>query len=182
MSRNYKFWDQEKPYFISFATVNWIDVFTRTEYKNIIVDSINYCIEKKGLVVFAWVIMTNHIHMIIGTEGDKMENIIRDLKKNTSKLLIKTIKENTRESRSEWMLTLFKNAAQINSNNVNYQFWQQHNQPIELYNNYLIEQKLDYLHNNPVKAGIVFNACDYIYSSANDYAGENGFVKVTLIN
>jgi putative transposase len=181
MSRNYKFRDQGKPYFISFATVYWIDVFIRPVYKEILVESINYCIKEKGLLVYAWVIMSSHVHMIIGTRKDKMQDIIRDLKKYTSKTITKAIEDNSIESRREWMLWMFKRAGIKNGNNKNYQFWQQHNKPIELDNNKIIEQKLDYLHNNPVEEGIVYEAHDYKYSSAIDYAGGKGFVSVEIL-
>lgn len=181
MSRNYKILDQQTPYFITFGIVNWIDVFTRALYRNILVDSINYCIDQKGLVVYAWVIMTNHVHMIIGTDGDKMQDIIRDLKKFTSKKILKAIEENPKESRREWMLGMFEAAGKKNSNNKKYQFWQQHNHPIALTDNRIIDQKLTYLHNNPVKAEIVIEDYEYKYSSAIDYADGRGLVKVTLL-
>ena len=181
MSRNYKFRDQEKPYFISFATVYWIDVFIRSVYKDLIVESMNYCIKEKDLIIYAWVIMSSHVHMIIGTKGEKMENIIRDFKKYTSKAIIQAIAENIQESRREWMLWMFKRAGEKNSNNKNYQFWQQHNKPIELYDNKIMEQKLDYLHNNPVAEGYVFEPHEYKYSSAIDYAGGSGMVNVVLL-
>ena len=178
MSRNYKFHDQEKPYFVSFATVYWIDVFTREEYKNLLVESINYCIKEKGLIVYAWVIMTSHVHMIIGTKGEDMQDILRDLKKFTSKAIINSIKENPVESRKEWLLWMFQRAGSKNGNNKTNQFWQQHNNPIVLDNSKIIEQKLDYLHNNPVVEGFVFGAHEYKYSSANDYAEGKGLIDI----
>lgn len=135
MSRNYKFHDQEKPYFISFATAYWIDIFVRPNYKDILVESINYCIKEKGLLVYAWIIITSHVHMIIGTKKEKMQDIIRDLKKFTSKAIIKAIQENPTESRKEWLLWMLESAGKKNGNNTKYQFWQQHNKPIELYDN-----------------------------------------------
>ncbi len=182
MSRNYKFRDQEKPYFISFATVYWVDVFTRMKYKDILVESMNYCVDKKDLIIYAWVIMSNHAHMIIGTKGEKMENIIRDLKKFTSKSIIHAIKGDLQESRKEWLLNMFEKAGKTNGNNRKYQFWQQHNNPIELDGNEMIQQKLDYLHNNPVKEGIVCDTVDFRYSSAVDYANGKGLVKVQLFD
>src|SRR5690349_20531110 len=104
MSRKYKFWDSEKLYFISFAVVNWIDVFIRNEYKYELVNSWKYCIENKGLEVYGWCIMTSHVHMIIGCKGNKLENIVRDMKSYTSTRLRKLIKEHPQESRREWML------------------------------------------------------------------------------
>ncbi len=182
MSRNYKFHDQEMPYFISFATVYWLDVFIRPYYKNILVDSMNYCVKEKGLIVYAWVIMTSHVHMIIGTKKEKMQDIVRDLKKYTSKAIINAIQDNPKESRKEWMVRMFEKAGTKNSNNKKYQFWQQHNHPIELSDNKLIDQKLDYLHDNPIKEGFVNEAHEYKYSSAIDYSGGRGMVDVELID
>ncbi|MFC5272400.1 REP-associated tyrosine transposase [Adhaeribacter terreus] len=181
MSRSYKFWDQEKLYFVSFATVNWNDVFTRPLYKDIVVASLNYCSEKKGLEVYAWCIMTNHVHLIIGSHSEPLEAIMRDLKKHTSKTILKAITENPQESRRDWILWHFARAGRNNQNNKDYQFWQQNNQPILLDSNFLIEQKLHYLHQNPVEAGIVSEPEHYNYSSAQDYADSKGPVKIILL-
>ncbi len=180
MSRKYKFRDQEKPYFVTFATINWIDVFTRRTYKDILVNSINYCIKEKGLVVYAWCIMSNHVHMIIATEDELLQNIMRDLKSYSAKQILKEIENNPQESRKEWMLWLFKKAGTKNSNNTKYQFWQQHNHPLVLNNPVIFEQKLNYIHNNPVKAGFIDYPENYPYSSAKDYSEQKGFVNVTL--
>ena len=181
MSRNYKFHNQDTSYFISFSTVYWIDVFSRLEYRDIMVDSINYSIKEKGLIVYAWVIMTNHVHMIIGTKKEKMEDIVRDIKKFTSKAIIKAIKENPKESRKAWMVWMFEQAGKKNSNNQKYQFWQQHNMPIELNNSKIFEQKLNYLHENPVKSGFVNKVYEYKYSSAIDYIDGKGLINVEVI-
>lgn len=181
MSRNYKFRAQESRYFISFATVHWIDVFVRPQYKDILVDSINYCIKNKGLIVYGWVIMTSHVHMIIGTKQDKMQDIVRDLKKYTSKEIIKAIRENPRESRKDWMLWMFERAGKKNGNNKNIQFWQQNNNPIELSDNKILDQKLNYLHNNPVEEGFVVECHEYKYSSAIDYADGTGLIDIVLV-
>lgn len=182
MSRNYKFWDQEKPYFITFATVQWVDVFTRRIYKNILIDSLQYCIDNKGLVIHAWCIMSNHVHLIIGTRQEKMQHIVRDMKKFASKQIFEKISTNPQESRKEWMMRIFKEAGKQNGNNKNIQFWQQHNHPVELYNAKLIDQKVDYIHQNPVKAGWVHKPQHYIYSSAPDYAGKgNGLLIIEKI-
>ncbi|MCB0280840.1 MAG: transposase, partial [Calditrichaeota bacterium] len=104
MSRNYKYWNQEFPHFISFATVGWIDVFTRRDYFNVMVDCINHTIDEKGLIVYGWCIMTNHVHMIIGTKGIKQQDLVRDLKSFSAKRLLKTIQVNPQESRKQWLL------------------------------------------------------------------------------
>src|ERR1700756_3148314 len=102
MSHKYKFHDQTRPYFVSFSVIRWIDVFTRREYKDILIDSINHCIDYKGLEVYAWIIMSNHVHMIIGTKDKPMQNILRDMKRHTSKEITKAINANMQESRREW--------------------------------------------------------------------------------
>jgi putative transposase len=180
MSRKYKFRDQEANYFVTFTIINWIDVFTRRIYKDMLVDSINYCIANKGLIIYGWVIMSNHVHLIIGTNDMKLEDILRDLKKYSSKSIIKTIINNPQESRKEWMLKLFEKAGISNSNNKYYQFWQQHNHPIVLNNVDIFEQKLNYIHENPVLAGFVDMAENYPYSNARNYAGEKGPVNMEL--
>lgn len=127
MSTRYKFRDTHAAYFITFTVVNWIDVFTRNEYREIIIDSTNYCIKNKGLIVHAWVIMSNHVHLLISLEkGSKnsLSDIMRDMKKYTATHLIKAIKENQQESRKEWMLYIFGREGKYNSNNTNFQFWQ----------------------------------------------------------
>lgn len=177
MSRKYKFKDQDKPYFVSFSVVYWIDVFTRNIYRDIFLESLRYCQQNKGLEVYAWVIMSNHIHLIIGRTGtSKMEDIIRDLKKYTSVQLLKAIAENPQESRREWMLWMMERAGKRNPNNQHFQFWQQDNHPIELSTAEIAEQKLLYLHENPVKAGFVSENEHYLYSSARDYAGQQGLL------
>jgi REP element-mobilizing transposase RayT len=182
MSRKYKFRNPSGVYFVSFATVNWIDVFTRPVYKNILVDNLNYCIENKNLKVYAWVIMTNHLHLLISSENGNCSDILRDYKRVTSKALIKAISENMQESRREWMLWMFERAGKKNSNNVKYQFWQQHNQPIDVSDNTdRLEKAIDYIHENPVKSGVVCRAENYLYSSAVDYSGEKGFVNIEKI-
>lgn len=116
--------------------------------------------------------MSSHVHMIIGRHGEQsLDGIVRDIKKFTSSGLIKAIKNNQQESRKELLLWLFERAGKKNGHNTHYQFWQQHNQPIELSTNEMIDQRLDYIHNNPVEAGIVLSPEHYLYSSAINYAG-----------
>jgi len=182
VSRKYKFHNPDGIYFISTATVYWLDVFTRMSYKDIVIDSLKYCIQEKGLVVYAYVIMSNHIHLIIARnpDGDNLSDILRDFKKYTAMHLIKAIKTNQQESRREWMLWMMQRAGKKNGNNTNYQFWQQHNQPIELEGKW-IDQKMDYIHENPVEAGWVAEAHDYYYSSARNYADMETPLKIVSI-
>jgi putative transposase len=171
MSRKYKIRDQNALYFVTFTVINWLDVFTRKEYKDIFLESIRYCQKNKGLEVCAYCVMSSHIHMVIGRNGnDGLDDIIRDIKKFTASQIIKAIDENAQESRRGLFLWLFERAGNRNKNNTKYQFWQQNNQPIELITNEFIDQKINYIHNNPVEAGLVLSPEHYYYSSAINYA------------
>ena len=178
MSRNYKFHNPEGLYFVSFAVVNWIDVFTRNEYKNIVLETIDYSMKNKGMKIYAWCIMTNHVHLIFSvSEPNKPELVLGDIKRFTSKKLIEAISTNPKESRREWLIEQFINAGKSGSNTTKHQFWRHDNKPIELWSNAVIKQKVDYIHNNPVEEGYVFAAHEYLYSSAVDYAGGQGLLK-----
>lgn len=123
--------------------------------------------------------MTSHVHMAIGTEGKyKLENIIRNLKSYTSRQIRIYMENNPHESRKEWMLWMMKIAGEKKSNNNGFQFWQQHNHPIELSTNEISQQRIDYIHNNPVESGFVENPSDWVYSSAKDYEGGKGLLDI----
>jgi putative transposase len=178
MSSKYHISNPEGIYFITFATVQWVDVLTRPHYKEILVESLRYCQEKKGLDLYAWCLMTNHVHLIASArETYNLSDLLRDLKKHTAKKLVAAI-QNPEESRRNWLLWIFRAAGEQNTNNQNYQIWQQDNHPIELSTNTMVAHRLEYLHKNPVKAGLVFEPEHYVYSSAIDYAGGKGLLEL----
>jgi REP element-mobilizing transposase RayT len=159
-------------YFLTFATVDWVDVFTRKELADVIIESLKYCQKEKGLQIFAWCLMPSHIHLLAsaGMNGD-LSAIMRDFKKFTSKKVIETIKE-IPDSRREWMLDRFEFAGRFDKRITNYKFWQEGTHPMEIFSDKFIKQKLVYIHQNPVKAGIVWEAWQYQFSSAIDYYGK----------
>lgn len=176
MSRKYKFHDPEGLYFVSFAVQEWIDLFTRNEYKDLLLENLKHCQQSKGLEIFAWCIMTNHVHLVIRSKGlQSLPDILRDFKSFSTKCLIRAIKEHPKESRREWLLEKFWNKSENG-----YRLWRGDNRPIELWSNPVIDQKINYVHMNPVKAGIVFHPEDYVYSSARDYAGKKGYLDVII--
>lgn len=182
MSTKYKPGDDAVPHFVTFSVVGWIDVFSRESYKEIMLDSLQYCQEHKGLLLHAWVIMSNHVHLIISSQTNKIEYIVRDLKKYTSKKIITAITQNPAESRKEWMLNIFRFTGSNNKNNKEYQFWKQDYHPIELDTHEKLQQRLDYLHDNPVRAGLVREPWEYKYSSAMDYyTNEKGLLKIEFL-
>ena len=183
MSEKYKVRDQDRPYFVTFAVEGWVDVFTRPLYKDIIVESLRHCQKEKGLIIYAWCLMTNHIHLIVGRKGEHtIESIIRDFKKFTSVQICRAIEGNAQESRKSWMLRLFQSAALDSKKHINYKFWQNEYHPVELFSNELVDQKLEYIHDNPVKEGVVDRPEHYLYSSARDYARTKGLLEIEFMD
>ena len=165
----YKIRNQAAIHFLTFAVVEWVDVFTRKDYRDIVLDSIRFCQAEKGLLLHCWCMMSNHVHLIASAKHENLSDVLGDFKKFTSKKIIEAIKQNKSESRRDWMVRIFEEQGEKNSRNTNYQFWRQDNQPMELYSSAFIVQKMNYIHNNPVEAGIVEKPEHYIYSSAKDY-------------
>ncbi|MDN5216021.1 transposase [Fulvivirgaceae bacterium BMA12] len=181
MSEKYKFHDPEGIYFVTTTVVHWIDLFSRPEYKHVLINSLKYCQEKKGLIIHAYCIMPSHIHMIISTNKDPLSSIMRDFKKHTSRKIIKEIGR-INESRKEWLLRGFSKAGDRLKRISKYKVWQDGNHPIELESNRFLEEKIDYIHNNPVEAEIVDEPAFYWYSSARDYEGvKKGLLDVVFI-
>jgi REP element-mobilizing transposase RayT len=125
--------------------IEWLDVFTRNEYKKYILDSLHYCQQNKGMEIFAWCIMTSQVHLIFrSASAEKPELLLGDFKRFTSKAIVKAIIENPKESRKDFLLEQFMKAG-ISSSNVNkYQFWRHDNKPIELWSNKVIDEKSIY--------------------------------------
>ncbi len=124
--------------------------------------------------------MTSHVHMIIGTTGKKLDDIVGEMKSYTSTQFKKIIKEHPQESRKEWMIWMMERAGKKNSNNSDWQFWQQHNKPIEIKDQKMFDTTLKYIHDNPVIAGYVNKAEDWKYSSAVDFCGLKGLIKLSF--
>jgi len=168
-------------YFLTLTVLDWVDVFTRPVYRHILIDSLEYCQLHKGLELYAWCLMSNHLHLIAGAkDGHNLSDILRDFKKFSSKAIVKAIQVEN-ESRKDWMLNRFAYAATNDVKTKNYKFWQDGNEAKELHTNEFIDQKLQYIHQNPVAAEIVAEPEHYLYSSALNYAGQPGLLDVILL-
>lgn len=169
----YRITDQQSVYFVTATVAQWADVFTRPVYNEILLDSIRFAQEHRGLRVYAWVIMSNHFHAILSCdEGFELSNVLRDMKKFTATQITKAIRENPSESRKSWLLWLLHKEGSVH-------FWQAGNHPELVWSQKFLLQKIDYIHNNPVKAGIVRRAEDYLYSSAGDFANIQGLLQLS---
>ena len=168
-------------YFLTMTVVDWIDLFTRKNHKQLIVDSLKYCCLQKGLQIFGWCLMPSHLHLIANTDGkEHLSAVIRDFKKYTSKKLIWQI-ANEPESRREWLLRHFAHAAKAHPKNTGYKVWRDGNHAIEIRSERVAWQKLRYIHNNPVVDNIVEKPEEYLYSSARNYYDRSALLAVECL-
>ncbi len=175
MSTRYKFADKSATYFTTSTVVGWIDVFTRDVYRNILLDSFKHCQKNQGLQIHAWVLMTNHFHMVYSCAASHdPAMVLKNIKSYTALKIIDAIIRNPKESRRDWMLKIFRQYGAENKSNHQYQFWQHENHPVLLDNANILDQRMNYLHENPVKAGFVESAENWKYSSAVDYYTKAG--------
>ncbi len=165
MSFGYQIRDQSAAHFVTPAIVDWVDIFTRKIYRDIVIDSLNFCIKNKALKVYGYVIMTNHLHLVVKSENGTLSDTLRDFKKFTSAQILQAVKAGP-ESRQEWLLHRFEWNATQNKRSSSNQLWTHENHPEEIYSLKFFNQKLNYIHENPVRARWVDLPEDYIYSSA----------------
>ena len=178
MEQGYTIRNQTLPHFITITVVDWIDVFSRKVYRDEVISSLDYCIKNKNMNLYGYVIMSNHIHMIVQSQEGKLSDLIRDFKKFTARVILNKIQTEP-ESRKEWMLERFALATESRSRNKTYQFWKYGNHPEEIYTNKFMWSKLDYIHLNPIRAGLVQKASHYMYSSASNYVNDTGLIPIT---
>ena len=177
----YKISDQYATYFSTLTIIKWIDLFSRRNYRDILVDSLNYCHKNKGLEVFSYVIMSNHMHLIARTHPPfKFSDFLRDYKKFTSKAIMKEM-DLINESRREWLVDKFEFEARKTGRAENCKIWKDSNHAIEIDGKVSLWQKINYIHDNPVRAGLVAEPEHYIYSSARDYTGKKGVLTVSVV-
>jgi REP element-mobilizing transposase RayT len=181
MSTGYQIKDQHTLHYITLQVVYWMDIFTRKVYRDIVIESIRYCQQEKGLEIYAYAVMSNHIHLVVRSERENLSDVLRDFKKFTSKRIIDIIEESS-ESRKNWMLRLIMHAAKRQNKKGSYQVWTHENHAIQLYSNEVIQEKVDYIHLNPVRNGLVTKPEEYLYSSARNYAEMDGFLTVVKIS
>lgn len=155
-------------FYLTFSVASWTNVFTRGLYTNELIKNIKYCQDFKGLELYAYVIMTNHFHLIASRKDEKpLSDLIRDFKSYTAKELLKLILENPQESRREWLEMIFRYHGKGTKQNEEFAFWQKTNYPTAIWTPEVVKQKINYIHDNPVRAGFVSEPHEWKLSSAN---------------
>ncbi|MGB4773664.1 MAG: transposase [Daejeonella sp.] len=174
MAYSYRIYNQHGQYFITCTVHQWADVFTRKEYVDIVLNSLRYCQQNKGLLIYAYVIMSNHIHLIIGSNKENLSDIIRDFKKFTASKIVQAIENNSKESRKRWLLWLLKKEDRV-------WFWEEGYHAEEIITSQFYDTKLNYIHFNPVRAGMVEKEEEYLYSSSADFYGtRKGLLELAM--
>lgn len=179
-AEGYKIRDQSATHFLTFTIMGWIDIFTRIRYRNIILESMQFCRTNKGLLIGGYAIMSNHIHFIWTAKNKNLSDIIRDFKTHTSKAITKAIATEP-ESRREWLLYMFGFFANRTNANEYFKVWTGDNHPEEIYSEDFMKQKLNYIHESPVRAFLVAEPSHYLYSSALNYIGKKGTAEIDLL-
>lgn len=180
MSTGYKIEEKEGAHYLTFQIVGWVDIFTNQVYRDVVIESLKYCQQNKGLNLFAYVIMSNHIHLLAQSEIRDLSGFIRDFKNFTGKQFLQLMEERT-ESRKEWMKMVFGYHGK-NKPKQTYQIWTHENHAEHIYSQKFIEQKITYIHNNPVRAGIVEKPEYYLYSSARNYADLDSVIDIIKVH
>lgn len=181
MSTGYKISkDSQDLYFLTLQIVGWVDIFTRKEYKEIVAESLLHCQQHKGLNLYAYVVMSNHIHLLVQSECCDLSGSIRDFKRFTSHRFFEII-DSEIESRRDWLKMVVEYHGRF-KNKQDKQIWTHENHAEHIYSQDFIEQKLTYIHENPVRAGIVAKPEEYLYSSARNYADMEGPIDVIKLN
>ena len=180
MDKAYQIHNQYAAYYFTFQVVGWADIFSRQVYRDIIIESLKFCRINKGLELFAYVIMTNHVHAVMRSKNGKLSDLVRDFKKHTSKEILTAV-NTIKESRKEWLEMIFRYHAKFNKRAGEQQFWTHENHAVELTDNDMINSKLNYIHENPVRSGWVVNPEDYLYSSARNYTELEAIIEIDKI-
>jgi len=162
-------------HFLTITIIEWIDIFTKSQYFQIIIDSLKYCQKNKGLLLYEFIIMTNHIHLIArAKEKYKLSQIISDFKKHTTREILKELEKDNRK----YILNLIKNSFSKKKDYQN-QIWQRENYPEPIINEKFLNEKIRYIYNNPLKKEYVTKQEDWLYSSArNRILNDNIVIKL----
>ena len=167
----YKITVPESPHFITLTVLHWIPVFTRQETVNILLDALRF-LAKDGLKIYAYVVLENHCHFIVQSKA--LDRDIARYKSYTAKQMIQYLSENKVKQILE-QLAFYKKA---HKGDRAYQFWQEGVHPELIQSDNMMRQKIEYIHQNPVKRGYVDNAEHWRYASARDYGGQQGLLEI----
>jgi len=168
----YKIYEPTHPHFITCTVLHWIPLFTRVESVQILLDSLKHLQQTDNLKLYAYVVLENHLHLV--ASSDNMTQSLRKFKSFTAKELLQLLqKQNVRTILDQ--LAFYK---KVHKQETTYQVWQEGMQPKLIQSEVMMMEKINYIHNNPVKRGYVDEAKHWRYSSARDYEGVSGLIEM----
>jgi len=168
----YKIYEPTHPYFITCTVLHWIPIFTRTQSTDILFDSLKFLQKSDNLKITAYVILENHLHMIVSS--DDISKTMAKFKSYTAKELINLLQKSNAKTILE-QLAFYKKAHKTETT---YQVWQEGIQPKLIVDEKMMIDRINYIHNNPIKRGYVEEAKHWRYSSARDYEGISGLIEI----
>jgi putative transposase len=174
MSRNrYKIYGNAHPHFLTCTIVEWLPVFIRPPAVQIVFDSWSFLQGQGRVKLFAYVILENHLHFIAA--ADDLTKEVANFKSHTARQIIDLLQARNAKSLLK-QLAFFKRKHKTDRL---YQLWQEGSHPEQITSDEMMEQEIEYIHNNPVKRGYVDEPAYWRYSSARNYAGLPGLIDVT---
>lgn len=165
MPQHFRVYDGNYPHFVTCTITHWIGVFCRDDYFRVLVDSLNYCCMHKGLMVHGYVLMPSHFHMAASQADGDISGVMRDIKRYTSMEIARKLQV---DGRASWFAAM-RNAGKASGS---VQVWTEAFHPEEVRTRKFFEQKLTYMHENPLRAGYVVDPSEWRYSSAGFYYRE----------
>ena len=168
----YKIINNEQPHFVTCTVINWLPIFGNPEIVNIILDSLRFLQEHNRITIYAYVIMEHHLHLVASSSDLSKE--IGDFKSFTARTIIDFLKRD----KNQFILKQLKKLKLSHKKDRTYQLWQEGSHPQLIQGDKMMCQKIEYIHNNPVKHGYVDEAIHWRYSSARNYEGREGLILV----
>src|SRR5208283_6108947 len=168
----YKIYNHQQPHFLTMTVVAWVPLFANPEIVSIIIKSLRFIQRERGLTLYAYVIMEHHLHMI--ASAPELAKTLKEFKSFTARKIIDYLEERS----SILLLKELKKAKLPHKKESDHQLWQEGNHPEEIYSEQMLIQKIEYIHTNPVRRGYVEEAKHWRYSSARNYEGREGLLKV----
>ena len=172
----YKITDETAVHFVTCTVLHWLPVFTNQDSVGIIIDSLKY-LQQEGVKIYAWVILENHLHLVIQSNNTLCKDLARFKRHTASKILALL-----RERNATTLLDQFKYYKTAHKVDREMQFWQEGSHPELVANDLMLRQKIEYIHLNPVKRGYVDQAEHWRYSSARSYLGSAGLLEISCFS
>ena len=163
MRSRYRVHENDQAHFVTSTVVVWLPIFTTASRCDILVQSLEYCRAHKELKIYAWVILDNHFHAILSAPD--LPRVMADLKRHTARRLIELLDA----EKAEWLSNQLRYHRVSHKTESEHQVWQEGYHPQSIPTDEIMLQKLEYLHNNPVKRGLVASPEHWRYSSAHEW-------------